>query len=635
MGLVGNEGASEGKKPPFRQMDSLPRDIRIERDEDGTVRLKSRIPLQVRAATLPGYLRLHAEERPHRPWLSQRVGPQQGWRTLTFADAKRTVDSLTQALLDLGRSPGPLVILSGNSIEHAMLTLAAMQAGIVVAPISPSYSLLSTDFGKLRDAMGLLKPGLVFVQSGSAFARALDAIDIGDATVIWADDPADVPAAISYRDLTKTAPGEAVARSLASIDPDAVAKLMFTSGSTGAPKAVMQSQRNLCVTIDTHLQSFGTTPENPMVRLDWSPWNHVFGAVSLGLTLGGGGAFYIDDGRPVGPGFAETVRNLREISTTSYGNVPVGYAALIPFLEEDEELARTFFVRLETLAYAGARLPDDLASRIQAVAVRLTGHRVPFTTGFGCTETGPTGAFVHWPTDRVGFIGLPSPGVEMKLVPVDHERYDVRIRSGGVTAGYLCQPEATAAAFDDEGFYRMGDAAVFVDPACPEEGLAFAGRLSEEFKLQTGTFVRVGELRTLLLEATAPLLRDVVICGQDEAYIGVLAWLNPDVAGRVAGRPGAGLADLNGSEAVRAALQRSLAAHNAAYPGSSLSVRRLLLLTEPPSIDRGEITDKGSINQRAVQRFRASSVRDLFAPQVSVEIIEPMSASGLPPHPQA
>lgn len=611
---------------PFREVGFISRDIDVDRRPDGVILLKSRHALRTQADHLPAYLRRHAAERPDQPWLSQRRGPERLWLTVTFGQAMRIVDSLTQGLLDLGADSGPLVVLSGNSIEHALITLAAMQARIPVAPISPSYGLLSTDFAKLREMIALLQPGFVFVQDGEAFSRALDAVDLGQAAVIWADKPSGDRNAISYERLASTRAGGDVARSVAAIDPDAVAKYMFTSGSTGAPKAVMQTQRNLCGALDMQLQTFGDTPEKAMVRLDWSPWNHVFGAMSLGQTLGIGGAFYIDDGRPVGPAFAETIRNLREISTTSYANVPVGYAALAPLLEQDAALAERFFAKLEMMAYAGARLADDVAARLQAVAIRVTGRRIPFVAGFGCTETGPSGAFVHWPTDRVGFVGLPSPGVEMKLVPVDEARYDVRIRSVGVTPGYYRRPDLTAEAFDADGFYVMGDAATFVDPEDPAEGLVFAGRLAEEFKLQTGTFVRVGALRAQLVDA-APLLRDAVICGQDEAFVGILAWLDLEAARRLVGQPDATIESLNASETVRSVLREALAAHNAAHPGSSTAVGRVLLLAEPPSIDRGEITDKGSINQRAVQRFRADLVAALFKTEPPTTVIDLLAAA--------
>lgn len=609
---------------PFRDVPFLPRDLRVETRPDGVIVLASRHELAMCKPHLPAYLRHYAAERPQDPWLSQRRGEDRRWRTFSFGEARAAVDGLTQGLLDLGAAPGrPLAILSGNTLEHALISLAAMQAGIPVAPISPAYSLQSTDFQKLRAIFELLEPALVFVQSGRAFEKALAALNLHEARVIYVDDPPAAGGAVDYAELAAATPTAAVETALARIHPDAVAKFMFTSGSTGAPKAVIQTHAALCVVAESTLQVMGHRPEAGMVRLDWAPWNHVFGATGLNLALVGGGAFYVDDGKPVEPLFAESLRNLAEIATTTYANVPAGYAALVPALERDEALARTFFSRLQFLSYAGARLPDDLADRLQALAVRHTGHRIPFTSGFGSTETGPVGAFVHWPTDRVGLVGLPQPGVEIKLVPLDGERFEVRLRSSAVTPGYYRQPELTVAAFDDEGFYRMGDAATFVDPDNMMEGLAFAGRLSEEFKLQTGVFVRVGALRTEVVEAAAPLLQDVVVCGEDQAFVAILAWLNLAAARRLAAKSDAGLAELNREPSVRSAVARALAAHNVLHPASSQRVARAILLDEPPSIDLGEVTDKGSINQRAVQRHRSEVVRRLFEPGPGPDVITP------------
>ena len=607
---------------PFRDVNFMPRDLRVDERPDGTIVLASRVDLRPCEPHLPAYLRKHAKFEGAAPWLSQRRGPDRLWRTVSFGEARAVVDNLTQALLDLGPVDGrPLAILSGNSIEHAMITLAAMQARIPVAPISAAYSLQSSDFLKLKLMVDLLEPQFIFVQSGQTFARALEALDLQGAHVIHVDDAAPGCASVAYSALAATPATPAVDRSIAAIDPDATAKYMFTSGSTGAPKAVMQTQRTVCVAAESTLQGMGHVAGAPVVKLDWTPWNHVFGAMGLGTTLVAGGSFFIDDGKPVEPLFAETLRNLRDVAPTTYGSVPAGFAALVPALEQDDDLARKFFSRLEYASYAGARLPDELAARFQALAVKFTGFRLPFTAGYGATETGPVGALVHWATDRVGLIGLPPPAVEMKLVPLDAERYEVRIRSVAVMPGYYRQPELTAAAFDEEGFYRIGDTASFVDREDVYEGLAFAGRISEEFKLQTGIFVRAGALRTQVLDAAAPLLQDAVICGEDQPYVAVMAWVNVAAGRALAGLPNATLPELNRAPQVRLAAAKALGEHNRRNPASSQRVARLLLLDDPPSIDRGEVTDKGSINQRAVQRDRARFVSSLFEPDPPAEVI--------------
>ena len=603
-------------RAPFLPVRFIPRQIDVERCAGGTLILRNRIALRAPAPHIPALLRRQAERNPTRIWLAQRRGPDRAWLTVNYGAAAKQVDALTQFLLDL-RAPGrPIMILSGNSIEHGLLALAAMQARMPLAPITPAYSLLSNDHAKLKAMAVLLDPAVVFVQNARQFERALGALDLSRVKkVLYVDDPIpDVPTA-TWASALATPVSDEVSASVAAIDHDTVAKYLFTSGSTGAAKAVITTQRMLtsATAMACQLIESETDPAAP-IKLDWLPWSHVMGgsAVFNGV-LEEGGTLYIDDGRPVPGAFEESIRNLKEISPVDYANVPAGYAMLVEALERDEILAANFFRNLRTLLYAGARLPDEICARMQALAVRYTAHRIPFVAGYGSTETAPAGTWVFWATDRVGLLGLPQPGVELKLVPLDDVRYEVRFRSNAVTPGYLHEPELTRQAFDDEGFYKMGDAASFVDARDPHEGLVFAGRIAEEFKLQSGVFVRVGTLRVQILDAAAPLLRDVVVAGADRAFIGVLAWPNLEACRAFLNHPSASLTEIIQFPALHAALAQRLMAHNRSHSGSSTQIHRLLLLAEPPSMDTGEMTDKGYVNQRRVLERRTDEIVRLFA----------------------
>ncbi|MEZ5659502.1 MAG: AMP-binding protein [Burkholderiaceae bacterium] len=603
----------------------MPRDIETIDRADGTRIMRSRVPLQTPAPHIPHLLREAAAMHPQRMWLAQRRGPQRTWLRLTYGEAIARVDALTQALIGLGaRAERPVAILSGNSIEHALMTLAAMQARVPAAPISPAYSLLSEDHAKLRYIFELIQPGIVMVQDGQPFARALAALDCRDVTVIHVNQPPEGLDSIAFDSLADTPVTDAVAASVAAITPDSVGKLLFTSGSTGMPKAVINTQRMMCVNLAMMLQSRPSAADDPPPTvLDWLPWNHTMGGnASFHNILAQAGSFYIDEGRPLPTLFDETLRNLREISPTVFSNVPAGYAMLATALESDDALAGSFFRNLKLLSYGGATLSDDLYERMQALAIRHTGQRIVFFTGWGSTETAPTATATYWTTERVGLIGLPYAGVELKLVP-SGDKYEVRVRGELVTPGYYRQPELTAKAFDEEGFYRIGDAAVFVDPDDPDQGLVFAGRVVEDFKLSSGTFVHVGSLRVAAIAAASPVIQDAVVAGQDRAWIGLLAWPNLAACRALAGLP----ADASAEQVIRAPavierLRAGLAEHNRSQAGSSMRVRRAMLMTEPPSIDGNELTDKGYINQRATLERRATLVEQLYQTPLAPRVIE-------------
>ena len=610
-------------KPPFRKVNWLPREIDIERRADGVIVLKSKIPLQDYLPHIPAALAKWAAERPDHTWLAQR-GSDRIWRNVSYREAKRTVDSLTQAILDMNVAEGrPVAILSGNSIEHALMTQAAMQARVPAAPVSPAYSLMSQDHAKLKYLFDLIKPGVVMVQDGPTFAKALHALDLTGVKVIHVARPADGIASYSFDALAKTPATQAVEESIARITPDTVGKLLFTSGSTGMPKAVINTQRMMCANAAQMMQCRPRDPNGPSgVFLDWMPWNHTMGGNALfNPALIEGGTLYIDEGRPMPGLIEETLTNLREISPTYYANVPAGYAALASAMEKDDALCRSFFKNLAIMGYGGARLPDDLYDRMQALAVRTTGERIVFYTGWGSTETAPTSTGTYWDTERVGLIGLPFPGVELKMVPFG-DKYELRLRGVNVTPGYYGRPDLTAAAFDEEGFYKIGDAGVFVDPSDPVQGIIFAGRVVEDFKLMTGTFVQVGNLRTDVIAACTPVVHDALVAGQDKEFVGLLAWPNLHACRQIVGNPEASYEDAIAHPEIVARFTAGLRAHNAANNNvSSMRIARAMLMAEPPSIDGNELTDKGYINQRAGLDRRAAMVEQLYGEPPGQDVI--------------
>ena len=610
-------------KPVFRKIEWLPRDIAVERRPDGVIVLKSRIPLQAYEKHIPASLAKWAKQAGERIWLAQRGGPDRQWRKVSYAEAKRIVDALAQGLLNLDLEEGrPVAILSGNSIEHALMTQAAMQARSPAAPVSPAYSLMSQDHLKLKYLFDLIKPAVVMVQDGPTFEKALKALDLTGITVVHVLRPCEGIKSVPFADLAATPVTSAVEESVAKITPDTVGKLLFTSGSTGMPKAVINTQEMMCANAAMMMQVRPRDPNGPIPTvLDWMPWNHTMGGnAAFNPVLVDGGTLYIDDGRPMPGQLEETIKNLREVSPTYYANVPAGYAALAAAMEKDDALCRSFFKNLSIMAYGGARLPDDLYERMQALAVKTTGERIVFYTGWGSTETAPTSTGTYWDTERVGLIGLPFPGVELKMVPCG-SKYELRLRGINVTPGYFGQPELTETMFDEEGFYRIGDAGIFVDDSDPLQGIIFAGRVVEDFKLTTGTFVHVGSLRTDAIAAATPVVHDALVAGQDREFIALLAWPNLHACRQIVGNAEATFEDVVRHPEVIACLKRGLEAHNASCTGSSMRIARAMLMVEPPSIDGNELTDKGYINQRAGLERRADLVERLYAQKPDQDVI--------------
>ena len=567
-------------------------------------------------------LRHHAAKRPESIFLGERVD--ESWRHLSYDDALRTAESIAQSLIDRGLSQErPLVILSGNSIDHALMGLGAMLVGVPVAPVSPAYSLMSQDYGKLRQILALVRPGIVFAAPMAPFVPVLKALDLDGVELVGSGPlPRDL-SITPFSELASTTPGSAVALSEAGVGPDTVAKILFTSGSTGLPKGVLNTQRMLCANQQMLEQCWPFVKQTPPVLVDWLPWNHTFGGNhNFNLVLKQGGTLWIDGGKPA-PGLIETtLSNLREISPSLYFNVPAGYAQLVPHLENDRELRDHFFRDLQLLFYAAAALPEDLWKRLGDLSEQARGERVVMASGWGSTETAPLSTSVHFPTESAASIGLPPPGVELKLVPAG-PKTELRVRGPHVTPGYLGRDDLTAAAFDDDGFYKIGDAGRLADPNDPTRGLVFDGRVAEDFKLSSGTWVRTGALRVKALAATSPALQDALVTGHDRDYIGLLAWPNVSACESLvdaADAPGDTTHLIRSSqvvECVRSGLER----YNAEHPGSSTRIRRVILLTEPPDIDANEITDKGYVNQQAALERRKPSVERLYADPPEADVI--------------
>ncbi|OGB95304.1 MAG: feruloyl-CoA synthase, partial [candidate division NC10 bacterium RIFCSPLOWO2_02_FULL_66_22] len=532
------------------------------------------------------------------------------WRTLSYVETFAQVCALGQALLDRGLSAErPVAILSENDIEHALLALACMHVGIPYVPVSPAYSLISADFGKLRQAIRLLTPGLVFAASAERYARAIEAAISPDTEVVATHAQPHGRAATPFGALLATSPTAAVERASAAVGPDSIAKFLLTSGSTGQPKAVINTQRMLCSNQQMLVQALPSLRESPPVLVDWLPWNHTAGGNhNFGLVLYNGGTFYIDDGRPVPGQIEKTVRNLRDVAPTIYFNVPRGYEALLPHLLQDAALRRTFFSRLGLLQYAGAVLPQPVWKAYEKLAVETCGERILWLTGYGATETAPAAMFTNRGASRAGTVGLPVDGVQMKLAPVA-DKLEARFRGPSITPGYWRAPELTAAAFDEEGYYRTGDALRFLDAADAQQGLEFDGRITEDFKLTTGTWVSVGPLRARINTAGSPLIQDTVVTGHNRGDLGALVFPNAEACKAL--RP----------EELRSRLQAVFDRLALQSTGSSTRIARVLIMQTPPSIDASEITDKGSINQRAVLQHRAALVEELYAEPPSPRVL--------------
>jgi len=600
---------------PVRKVSLGPSAAVFTRRDDGAILIRSPHALPPYPATLTARLVHWARAAPQRTFIAERDASG-AWRELSYAQTYGHVRAIAQALLDRGLSAErPVAILSDNDLEHALLALAAMHVGVPYAPISPAYSLLSKDHARLRFVLELLDPGLVFAAHGDRYAKAIGAALSPRAELVLTEGSHPERAATSFSELLATAATGTVDRAHSALGPDTVAKILFTSGSTGHPKGVINTQRMLCTNQEMLVTALPHLREVPPVIVDWLPWNHTFGGNhNIGLVLYNGGTLYIDDGRPLPGQFERTVRNLREIAPTVYFNVPRGFEELVPYLRREPALREKFFSRVGMLFYAGAGLSQPVWDAFDELAMQTCGERILWITGLGSTETAPFATCANWEAGRSGLIGLPAVGLDMKLVPVG-EKLEARFRGPNITPGYWRHPELSEAAFDEEGYYRMGDAVRFADQDHPERGLMFDGRLVEDFKLSSGTWASVGPLRAKFIAAGAPLVQDVVIAAPDRDYIGALVFprlaecraLCPDLP------DGASVSEVLAHTAVRRWFQALLDRMAGEATGTSTRIERALLLEVPPSIDKGELTDKGSINQRAVLEHRADLVAELYA----------------------
>jgi feruloyl-CoA synthase len=610
---------------PFKPLPMKGPDVSVERRADGSIVITSNHKPGVGPCSIAHLLAERAAAHPDRPWLRQRAPDHGPWRTVTYGQGLRAAEGVAQWLLDRGLTAADSVlILSGNSIEHALMTVGAYAAGVPVAPISPAYSLMSVDLAKLGHCFAKVAPKVVFAQDEARFDKALTVLRALDPalTVVTVDGAAHGAdhGAVRFDDVAATVPTAAVAAKRDTLGHATVAKYLFTSGSTGLPKAVPQTHGMMAAVIagEEGLRDASPDPRLAAASLEWMPWSHISaGNIGFNDVLWFGGTLYLDEGRPLPNLFETTIKNLLEVSPTMFGSAPIAFSMLAEAMETDLALRRSFFKNLRYMVYGGATLSDDVYRRLQALAVAETGHRIPLCTMYGATETqGVT--VTHWITERVGLVGLPLPGITLKLVP-SGAKHEVRVKGPTVAAGYHKDAKRTAQAFDEEGFYRLGDAARFVDPGDPAKGLVFDGRVTEDFKLDSGTWVSVGVLRPDLVAACSPYAQDMVITGQDKPFVGALIWPSPAALQALAadgelGRP---------FDKVSKLIRGHLAIFNREAGGSSRRVGRFIILTDPASIDAGEITDKGYINQRAALERRHALVEALYArdPGPSVVVV--------------
>jgi feruloyl-CoA synthase len=601
--------------PQFRPLRFGVTRVTLQDGVPGTHYLKADQELQAFPDRLTDRLQHWAQHKPDQSLFARRVkladGSLGNWRHVTYAQAWRTARNIAQGLINRGlNAERPVVILSENSLEHALLALGCMVAGVPFVPTSPPYSLISQDYDKLKHVLRTVTPGMVFA-SDARYAKAIAATVSSDMEIVMHEGGIEGQQVTSFEALCQTPATSQVDAAIAATGPDTIVKFLFTSGSTKMPKAVINTQRLWCANQQQMMQSMPVLAESPLVLVDWLPWNHTFGGNhNFGMVVFHGGTMYIDDGKPTPALMHETLRNLREIAPTVYFNVPTGFEAIALAMKTDDLLRKTLLSRVQMFFYAGAALAQPIWDSLYESQEREIGERIVMGTGLGMTESGPFGIFVTNPNVSAGDLGVPTPGLELKLVDMGGKT-EVRYRGPNITPGYWRNNEETKGAFDDEGFFCTGDAVKWIDETDVHLGLKFDGRIAEDFKLATGTFVSVGPLRGKIIAAGAPYVQDVVLTGINLKEVGAMVFPTPAVRALSGLAPDAPLADILSSELVLAHFQNLINELSKTATGSANRIARMCLLSEPPTIDKGEITDKGSINQRSVLTHRADTVAAL------------------------
>jgi feruloyl-CoA synthase len=608
-------------EPRFRAAELFPKtNVDVHERSDGTLLVHTDPVSETIPRSIAALLAEQAERFGDKTFLAAR-GADGEWQQISYAQTRAAADRIAGWFADFAPAPDcRVLIVTGNSLAHGLLIFGAAAAGVPICPVSAQYAASSTGhYGRLEHVISVLRPTVVFAEQVGPIAAALRQV-LPDGVTLICTDPQNWPGAVAWSDVVEHAPVDDPDAAIAAIEPETPLRYMLTSGSTGLPKIVVQTNKMWCSLFSGANAVLAEVSGWAVQTLDWMPWSHVAGVSVLTGALVNGGSFYLDEGRPTPELFGATLRNLADVQPRFFANVPFAFGLLCDALEADPQLQARFFEHLQLCLFGGAGLPQPIYDRFQVMAEQTIGERVMFTTGYGSTETTAGVMAVSWPTTKVG-VGLPLPGIELKLVPLDDQRYEVRFRADCVMAGYLNNPEATAQAFDDEGFYRSGDAIAFTEPGVPELGFVFAGRLAEEFKLLSGTFVPGGRLRAEVVAATSPVVVEGLVCGEGRNEVGLLLWINPAGIAATLGIT-APVEQLAVDAGVLDWIQTRLAAYNSSGAGSSTRVARFALLTEPPNVDAGEVSEKASINQSIGLRRRHLDVDALYAGGPAVRVLE-------------